>query len=541
MPHPDPAAPPATTGPAKPHAARRARAKLSAATCFPLCILLTVVVLTLAYPSARLRPRRPAYLSSLLPSFKSAASASRAPPLPPAHYPACAAAAAADPPSAHPPFRAPTPPPALPPSLARYVRWHARARACLLSAGRDAGCARVAAGSDGARARVPGALVWRCRSRSTCAGFGDRLRGIDALLLMAVATRRLFFIDFRQGVNDVAPVTLAVTPALIDWSLPPHLAHTDPASTTLPFLNWHNVHSPHALPAFPPRAPPFDPYVHAPRRAFGNASVVAVACNVGRNVFAAIRRTPYLTTELDLRSRTQTTTFISSDLSPHTLPDLQLARAFAQILYTPSASVSTRAHALLNAVAPPPRPGSPAPPFAAVHVRTGAQLGEGDVGRFSTMRDAGVVRRALLACVHEALANCSPVTGSACEKRDTDANPYPSTRGMFITGDDPAVKYAVAEAARRDGFHPVVVAGPAAHVGLPPRSSAQTPAAPRPAQACTDLLDVFVDLVVMSRAQLVVSTGSGFARAAYLWGNASSLHFAFTKHGAPACLPVAIR
>lgn len=454
-------------------------------------------------------------------------------------------------------------PPALPTSLSRYVEWHARARACFLSGGRGSECVSVAAGSDGGQGGVPGVLIWRCKSKHACAGIGDRLRGIDALFLLAVLTRRLFFIDVRQGANDHTPLTLAVGPALIDWSLPPTLLdpHRAPAFAS---LNWHNVHSAHALPApaFVSASAPnaegtsalFDPYVDPPQRAFGGRGVVFVSCNVGRNVFSAIRLTPYLATRFAQPSSERS--FISLDLDPATLTDLQLARAFAQILYRPSDALAPAVQRALDQIAPAPTAGKARPPFIAVHVRTGAQLGEAHVSRFSKLGDSAQVSWALLSCIHKSVHRCSDAKRStrACaemtdENDDGDGDGdsvQKIPRSIFIAGDDFDVKRLVADGAREAGYDRVIVGGAATHVGLPlglkkPQSNSNGFDDDDGRKACEDLLDVFVDLVVMSHADAVVSTGSGFARSAFVWGNASTLRFAFSTAGSPGCIPMLIR
>lgn len=437
-----------------------------------------------------------------------------------------------------PPLRLPA---GLPESLARYVVWHARARACFESDGVDVGCDEIVRESDGAHEGVPGLLIWRCKSRQACAGIGDRLRGIDSLFLMAVFTKRLFLIDVRQGVNDRLPLTLAIVPALIDWTLPDAF---DPVRSSGTYaLDWHNVGDPHALPAVSADgAGTFDPYEDGAHAAFGGHGFVSVACNVGRNVFSAIRTGEYSKNRTD--SRQSFTTFRSMpDLNPAVLSDLSLARAFAHILYRPSDAIAPAIRRVLNVVAPKPaRPRERARPFVAVHVRTGEQMGESHVSRFSRMGDRERVSRALFSCVRESLAVCKTwKPGRNCVRRNGTVDARLRSRGIFITGDDAGVKNAVAKIARDEGFDRVFVAGSATHVGLPSENLANNVAHMDVLNACENLLDVFVDLVVMSHAQAIVSTGSGFARAAYVWGNASMLNFAFSNSGSSGCVLMPIR
>lgn len=98
-------------------------------------------------------------------------------------------------------------PPGTPSVLSEYISWHNVERPCLIS--NETHC-------DGS---IPRVLVWRCVT-ILCGGVGDRMRGIRFLFLIAVVTRRLFFIDWPQRSASPYPLTTAVFPHTMDWRLP---------------------------------------------------------------------------------------------------------------------------------------------------------------------------------------------------------------------------------------------------------------------------------------------------------------------------------
>eukprot|EP00913_Durusdinium_trenchii_P011719 g11005.t1 len=78
--------------------------------------------------------------------------------------------------------------PELVPILKDYLDFHRFARATLLEQ------------ATGAKGRPPRMLIYRCSAMGFCGGHGDRLNGLLSVFLMAVASRRAFFIDAARPV-----------------------------------------------------------------------------------------------------------------------------------------------------------------------------------------------------------------------------------------------------------------------------------------------------------------------------------------------------
>lgn len=60
-------------------------------------------------------------------------------------------------------------------------------------------------------------LLWRCHSHDKCGGTGDCLRGLTTAFYLAVATKRIFFIDWAKCSFNF---TNWFAPRFIDWRMP---------------------------------------------------------------------------------------------------------------------------------------------------------------------------------------------------------------------------------------------------------------------------------------------------------------------------------
>lgn len=86
--------------------------------------------------------------------------------------------------------------------LKPYVEWHAKKRKCL---------------ADPSCKEKPKILVARCPLRGGCLGLGDRMRGIYFSFWLAIATERVFFIEWPK---DPYWLQIGMIPASLDWTIP---------------------------------------------------------------------------------------------------------------------------------------------------------------------------------------------------------------------------------------------------------------------------------------------------------------------------------
>lgn len=119
----------------------------------------------------------------------------------------------------------------LPSSLKTYVEWHAKHRQCYEPDNSNSNSNSINSNNSSSYSNshshivelphcnppVP-VLVWKCPHQNrTCAGLGDRVRGIQVTLLIAIAARRLFFIAMP---DDPFPFAEVISPHSVNWTIP---------------------------------------------------------------------------------------------------------------------------------------------------------------------------------------------------------------------------------------------------------------------------------------------------------------------------------
>lgn len=118
------------------------------------------------------------------------------------------------------PVRAHTPleslPPTYPSMLLKYAKFHEEGRACLDALAKGKPLPSVA---DPEFCRRPRVLVFLNQGRKS--GLGDTGRGIMYAFLVAVATRRIFFIPGLADSTSHFPLSAAFMPSVIDWRISP--------------------------------------------------------------------------------------------------------------------------------------------------------------------------------------------------------------------------------------------------------------------------------------------------------------------------------
>lgn len=65
-------------------------------------------------------------------------------------------------------------------------------------------------------------LVWKCTEKETCGGLGDEIRGISAMLYLAMATERALLLDWRKDGVSYAGSIFGVK--AVDWTMPENCA-----------------------------------------------------------------------------------------------------------------------------------------------------------------------------------------------------------------------------------------------------------------------------------------------------------------------------
>lgn len=410
----------------------------------------------------------------------------------------------------------------LPESIVRYSEWHAIARACLE---RSILTDEQRLNRTGTECKfLPPVLVYRCLPGRLCAGVGDRLRGIIGTFLLSVATRRLFFIDWKSGHHSPFDLTTALIPASIDWTLPNFLASPELsdrfsqryANRQFVHLDWYDAKNWNAL-----SSPDVDRKLDLLSDDFNaitaHISNLAISCNAPYRLFIyALRDNRHLRHSVP-------------DLTPERIPSPQLFRTLISTLFRPTQLVASlvATHSFRRGLLP-----------VAVHVRTGADFQE-DAPRLRRKTRGHLLTRALWACAQRVSKNSHLVSSRGVNSSDlgVDNENGLGTRvpsRMFIAGDDQAVKYGIVKHGLNSGMKPEhirISSSMSMHIGLPSHKAPQNAT-----DKCVAFVTIFADLLLMARASVLITSGSGFAKAAAYFGNVQELWIASVmKDGSPKC------
>lgn len=385
----------------------------------------------------------------------------------------------------------------VPDTLARYAQWHRIQRACIVN---PSSCQQPF--------ERPSILIWRCPDRDVrvCAGIGDRVRGMQVALLIAILTRRVFFIQWPL---DEYPLHNAVSPNVIDWRLPPAIV-SGPSTSTWPMLNWFICNYPERRTRCrPPNfLIPKDDYL--PNVNFSlptlnaskddvvrNLSIVtdiSVACRLPVSVIDSLLSNPFIAPTVP-------------DLQTGSLPSLQLQRLLTAMLFRPSFFTT----AVMSKTLPPDFLTSNG--YIGAHGRTGVAFNEnGDRFEFYRRNMTAAVTH-LLTCAQQIDAQVST--------------------NMFLSSDSAPFKREFAAQARSLNISVRFIDANAFHFGLD--DSDKMFAEQGQLAKYNAFIDIFADLFMLANAKQIVTTGSGFANLAFWLGNASRMVVAPPENGSAIC------
>lgn len=381
-----------------------------------------------------------------------------------------------------------TDPTGIPDTVSKYISWHARNRPCFES-------------TSSCYEDRPPSLVWQCPSGDivACAGVGDRFRGIQVALALAIATDRMFFLNWP---DDPVPLTTAVVPGTIDWQLPSTLKPSE-----LPTLDWFFCH--------PPR--PCRPGGHIPdNEHLPNVDASQPDINLHTDdLVAKLARDRDIAISVRIPSQTAVKLFRNphfnvrfAELAAYRIPAWSLARVFMNALFRPAPAVRVVIDRVLSAGFIPGE-------YTSVHARTGYDVGETTDNRFRYVN--------------------AHVASSAAELYTCTLKVLSSTKKMFLATDSVLFKQEFIKFAARDGVQLNYIDERAFHFGRADRSANRVEEREKAIHA---FVNVFADLFLLSGGRAIITTGSGFASAAYMLGNASHLHVAKSGNGTAHCMPL---
>lgn len=315
----------------------------------------------------------------------------------------------------------------------------------------------------------PKVLIWRCHVPShPCAGLGDRLRGIVSAMYLAYSAQRVFLIDWPVSDFDHYPISRALIPTSIDWQMPDSL---NSIKHELPAVFWGSIHN-GSEEYLLPSGKDFNPSLENFELETADTKIFYVSTVTTELLISRLQK------NLNTTKRVEDTRALSTTI---------LVRALYKTLFRPSRVVLNLANAIYseNNV-----------PYISVHSRTGDDVGEAKANAFVNMSSHDEVSASLLECA-------------------TKVDPTMNPKIVFLAADSIQFKTTFNEKAHIYGYNVVTPKWRALHLRKRPEIMGQVSEETH----CQEFLNIFADLILMSRGKALVSTGSGFARVAFYFGN----------------------
>lgn len=362
--------------------------------------------------------------------------------------------------------------PPMPSSLEKYVKWHFSMSACI----KNNSCS-------------PNMLVWRCRHglAHTCNGVGDRFRGIQFSLLLAMVTNRYFLVDWP---SDPFNFEKAVAPTYIDWRIQGNLS----------FSGWPILHHPkynQNIIAWD-TCPESMKCSRNPKNNLNSSPNWSLAKEDMKQALSIAGNIVIYTTMFSTQIlRTNSKSMIKlNDLQSEHIATRDLERILLTSLFQPSNAV---AHYMKRII---PENIMEQGGYVSLHIRTGYDFQERDtsVSRFAGLR----TREETIA---ERVLNCS------IKKKGLKQGDW-----IFLASDSVRFKDSFSQLCRKRKYKLMYSKFPGLHVGLPHNTISSS----NSNQAWLSFVNVFVEFFGLAGGKIVISNGSYFSRMAFVFGNATS-------------------
>lgn len=372
------------------------------------------------------------------------------------------------------------PPIDTPKSLKDYTSWHRSARDCLIS--------------DRCTVK-PKTIVFTCRDGCS-GGLGDRFRGMELVFLLALFSKRLFLIDWPAGPNNVAPLETAFQPVSIDWRIPDGL---NANLSSFEHLNWSFKKDTH-LPLPSKNGNNF--FLNIRTQNF-TASIadfdnIAISSNAPHSLHFDL-----------LRNKQKMENF--KDLHSNNVRPGVVIQMIVHILFRPTDVVLKYS---MNASFESDSE------YIAVHARIGDDTGESDRTRFTELSpNIETVSLNLLSCAQKVARE-----QSKAKKKPT----HLLSKQIFLASDSERLKEVFMYHAGRRNISVKTTSGKALHLG----KNHEEVILQSYQDQCKAFLNVFVDLWLLSKANYIITTGSGFSKAAFHLGDTENVLIGHSsRHG----------
>lgn len=358
-----------------------------------------------------------------------------------------------------------------PESLRRYVTWHKVARKCLTS--------------KTCRSK-PDLLVLRCTPGVQCGGLGDRFRAIELIFLLAILSKRLFLIDWPAGPHSLVPLETVFHPRSIDWRKPLEVKY----SSSFEVLNWSFKYNATRLPLNGEKGLYFDLMSQDFGKVMKAHKNIAVSSNAPHVFIFELLKNEQLLKNCP-------------DLGPNRIATPILLRSLIQTLFSPTDLVKSLA---VRAAF------SEGAEYISVHARIGEDTQEADRPRFNKLvTNMDSVASGMLSCAR------------ACKNENL--------MHVYLASDSTRFKSVFARKANASGIAVKSLDGKILHVGKHFKEALTWTRE----EQCESFIRVFADLYLLSRGSYIVTTGSGFSKAAFHLGHARNVMLGYSATLGPIC------
>lgn len=378
----------------------------------------------------------------------------------------------------------------IPPSIDKYIKWHFTMRSCLV----HNNCSTP-----------PRIIVWRCPldQNRNCSGLGDRFRGIQFSVLLAILTKSVFFMEWPLSPLKITDV---VEPSLIDWTLPDSLNLQEHSWATVahyrwPDMNWIRI--PFGVGCSSSTAHCAKKFSKIPNVTDLDSSDLSTVFEKSHNIIIYTSATGQSTSNLMKNKKLSTR---APDLNPNSFGIMNLHKVLLRVLVKPSQLIF---HELEKIGLSRSDLGN----YLAAHVRTGADVSEYNLHRFVSLRDFELIARELLDCV----------------ERHGETAKMP----LYFASDSAALKKKVVDEGKRRNFRILIGSKAAFHIARMDKISRNHSLA----EVKMAFLNVFVEFFGISGGRRVVGNISGFSKMAFYCGSAKN-YVQFTsssKNSRPSC------
>lgn len=369
----------------------------------------------------------------------------------------------------------------------RYLKWHQSMKVCTKN--------------DTCGGRKPNFILWRCKEgvAANCWGTGDRMRGIISSLVLAMLTEKVFLIDWPGYPFQFENV---IVPSSIDWTVPESLdSSTWPSANdhSWPLLRWEkclpDLNCVKSVEAFSKSNEGHKPMSILKRMNFTDSQTYLDLKRIGSFVIYSRSLNSFRARLLHRREWAQQ----FYDFNPSMYSPFQINRVLLKALFRPSKIVEEK----LNQVLPMSirRKG-----YISIHARTGHDVGEGSLHRFSKLPSSPDLLAARL-------IECSEGSG------------LKQTNAIFFAADSVSVKKSFIRLASTRKFNIFSTDESAMHVAdedfvrnQSTRTETRTRGI-RHGKEWGQFINIFVEFFGLAGGKSMIATRSEFSRLAFLIGD----------------------